>query len=204
LALRPKVYETRRLSQISYMAGTPKPQSPRKALEGRDADGILEAGQRRLAGQLGVLWGAVGEELEDGVGTEGIVVVLVLVAGEDAVDPAADHLPEGMLRKVGVAGVVSRVGEGPGEPDALVELGMGSSPVSLESWPGDGLRTRGVPKKSRTWGQAEGILSACPLYRRPQLLRQQVRRIRRAKAPDPAPVAGEIVLLRPSPCRGRR
>jgi hypothetical protein len=36
---------------------------------------------------------------------------------------------------------------------------MGSSPASLESWPGDGSITSGVPKKSRTWGQAEGILT---------------------------------------------
>src|SRR5215472_11721490 len=38
---------------------------------------------------------------------------------------------------------------------------MGSSPASLESWPGDGSITSGVPKKSRTCGQAEGILIGC-------------------------------------------
>jgi hypothetical protein len=53
------------------------------------------------------------------------VVVLVLVAGEDAVDAGADHLQEGVLGEVGVAGVVEGVGEGMGEPDALVELADG-------------------------------------------------------------------------------
>src|SRR5262249_55629530 len=35
----------------------------------------------------------------------------------------------------------------------------GSSPASPESWPGDSSRTSGAPKKSRTCGQAGGILS---------------------------------------------
>src|SRR5262245_26854207 len=35
---------------------------------------------------------------------------------------------------------------------------MGSRPASLESWPGEGSMTSGVPKKSRTWGQVSGIL----------------------------------------------
>jgi hypothetical protein len=40
---------------------------------------------------------------------------------------------------------------------------MGSSPASLESWPDDGSMTSGVPKKSRTCDQADGILIDCPL-----------------------------------------
>src|SRR5215471_3480792 len=38
---------------------------------------------------------------------------------------------------------------------------MGSSPASPESWPGDGSITSGVPKKSRIWRQADGILIGC-------------------------------------------
>jgi hypothetical protein len=56
------------------------------------------------------------------------VVVLVLVAGEDAVDAGADHLQERVFHEVGVAGVVQDVCEGPGEPDALVELAKGQQP----------------------------------------------------------------------------
>ena len=72
--------------------------------------------------------GAAGDELEDGVGAQGVMVVLVRVAGQDAVDPAADHLQEGVLGQVGVAGIIEGRGEGPGEPDALVELADGEQP----------------------------------------------------------------------------
>ncbi|HKI31791.1 MAG TPA: hypothetical protein VKA46_07975 [Gemmataceae bacterium] len=127
-------------------------------LEGLDGDRILEAGQRRLTGQVIVLGGAVGDELEDGVGAEGIVVVLVLVPGEDAVHAGTDHLQEGVLGQFRVAGVVEGVGEGPVSPMRWSNWRMGSSPASLESWPGDGSMTSDVPKKSRHWGQAGGIL----------------------------------------------
>jgi len=93
---------------------------------------------------------AVGEELEDGVGAAGGVVVLVRVAGQDAVDAAADHLQEGVLGEVGVARVVQGVSESPGASDVFVELADGSSPVSLESWPGDGSRTSGVRTDAAT------------------------------------------------------
>jgi hypothetical protein len=99
-----------------------------QALEGLDADRVLEARQGGLAGQVVILGRAVGDELEDGVGAQGGVVVLVLVPGEDAVDPGPGHLQEGVLREAGVAGVVQGVGEGPGEPDALVELADGEQP----------------------------------------------------------------------------
>src|SRR5262249_17982266 len=67
-----------------------------QALEGLDVDGVLEARQGGLAGQVVAVGGAVGEQLEDGVGAQGVVVVLVFVVGEDAVDAAADHLQEGV------------------------------------------------------------------------------------------------------------
>jgi hypothetical protein len=40
-------------------------------------------------------------------------------------DAGADHLQEGVLGQLGVAGVVEGVGEGPGEPDAPIELADG-------------------------------------------------------------------------------
>jgi hypothetical protein len=101
------------------MPGTPKPQSPRKC---RATSG---AGQGRLARQVFVAGGAVSEELEDGVRAQGVVVVLVLVAGQNAIDAGADHLQKGVLGEVMVAGVLEHFHEGPGEPDALVELAHG-------------------------------------------------------------------------------
>jgi hypothetical protein len=85
----------------------------------------LEARQGGLAGQVAIAGGAVGHELEDGVAAEGVVVVLVRVAGQDAVDAGPDHLQERVLGEVGVAGVVEGAGEGPGEPDAPIELADG-------------------------------------------------------------------------------
>ena len=63
-----------------------------------------------------------GDELEDGVVAEGVVVVLVCVAGQDAVDAGPDHLQERVHGEFRVAGVVQGAREGLGEPDALVEL----------------------------------------------------------------------------------
>jgi hypothetical protein len=37
----------------------------------------------------------------------------------------------------------------------------GSSPASLMSWPADGSIMIGIPKKSRHWGHARGILIGC-------------------------------------------
>jgi hypothetical protein len=65
--------------------------------------------------------GAVSEELEDGVVVQAIVVVLVLVVGQDAKDADADHLQEAVPHEVGIAGIVEGVGEDPSESDALVE-----------------------------------------------------------------------------------
>jgi hypothetical protein len=56
------------------------------------------------------------------------VVVLVRVAGQDAVDPGADNLQEGVRGEARVAGVVEGVGEVPGEPDVFVKLPDGKEP----------------------------------------------------------------------------
>jgi hypothetical protein len=56
------------------------------------------------------------------------VVVLVRVAGADAVDAGLDHLPEGVLGEVGGAGVLQGAGVGSGEPEALIELADGEQP----------------------------------------------------------------------------
>jgi len=41
-----------------------------EAEQGRDVDQVLEAGQRRLTGQVRVVGRVVGDELEDGVGAK--------------------------------------------------------------------------------------------------------------------------------------
>jgi hypothetical protein len=57
-----------------------------------------------------------------------VLVVLVFVAGEDAVNAGADHGVEGLLDKFGVAVLGGGVGEGPSEPEAFVELADGEQP----------------------------------------------------------------------------
>ena len=57
-----------------------------------------------------------------------VVVVLVLVAGQDAVNARPDHLQERVLGEVRVTRIVQGRGEGPGEPDALIELADGEQP----------------------------------------------------------------------------
>jgi hypothetical protein len=56
------------------------------------------------------------------------VAVPVLAAGEDANDAGAGPLGEAVLREAGGAGTVHGLGEGAGEPDALVELAIGELP----------------------------------------------------------------------------
>src|SRR5581483_4697086 len=60
--------------------------------EGGNGDGVLEAGQGGLTGQVRPVRGAVGDELEDRIVPQAVVVILILVGGEDAVDAGPDHL----------------------------------------------------------------------------------------------------------------
>src|SRR5262249_33149758 len=62
---------------------------------------------------------------EDGVGAQGVVVILVLVGGQDAVDAAADHLQEGVRGEVGVAWIRQGGSEGLGKGELLIELAQG-------------------------------------------------------------------------------
>jgi len=91
-------------------------------LQGGNVDGVLEAGQGGLAGQVGVRGGAIGEEFEDGIGAEDVMVVLVFITGQNAVQTGAHHAEEGMLNQLGVAPIVQGGGELGGEADAFIEL----------------------------------------------------------------------------------
>jgi hypothetical protein len=53
---------------------------------------------------------------------KGIVVVLVLVVGEDAVDAGADHVQEGVVDLVGIAADVEGGGESMGQANVVIEL----------------------------------------------------------------------------------
>jgi len=86
---------------------------------------------------------------------EGVVVVLARFAGQDAVDAGLDHLREGALGTVGVAGVIEGFGNGTGRADALVELADGEQPGvagELTRRRLDNEPTSGGPKNARTCG----------------------------------------------------
>src|SRR5262249_49103756 len=87
-----------------------------------DGDAVLETRQGGLRGQVGVIGAAATDEFDDGISPQDVVIVLVLVIGEDSVDALADHLQEGVLREVGWTRVVEGGGEGAGVAEALVEL----------------------------------------------------------------------------------
>lgn len=53
---------------------------------------------------------------------QGVVVVLVLVAGQDAEDAGADHLQEGVFGQLRIARVVEHRGQLSRQADAFVEL----------------------------------------------------------------------------------
>ena len=94
------------------------PQPPEVA----DRDGVLEPREGRLAGQVGIIGQPIGDELEDGVRPERVVVILVLVIGQDAVDPLPDHGQQRVPGESGVPPVIECGGELLGEADLLVEL----------------------------------------------------------------------------------
>jgi hypothetical protein len=99
-----------------------------ETFERLDRDSVLEAGQGRLAGQVAIVGGAVGHQLEDGIGTEGVMVVLVLVSSEDALGARPDHLQERMFGEIWVAGVIEGLGKSMGQADVLVKLAEGQQP----------------------------------------------------------------------------
>jgi hypothetical protein len=68
------------------------------------------------------------DEFEDGIGVEGVVVLLILGAGNDTVDAGADHLQERVFGQTGIAEVIEGLREGPGPSDALIELANGQQP----------------------------------------------------------------------------
>jgi hypothetical protein len=149
------------------------------------------------------LSGPFGQELEDGVGAQGVVVILVLVVGQDAVDAAAHHLQEGMLREAGGAGVVEGGGEGLGESDAVVELADGQQTGVTGKLARRGLDHERRAEEVEDLGPPGWYTPSMPPRWRIDLPRQQLRRIHRAMVPDPARVVTEVVLLRPSSLRSR-
>ena len=61
-------------------------------------------------------------EFENGIGSERVMIVLVLIAGEDPKDPHAYHLKKGMLDEVRITRVVQNLSKLPSQAYSFVEL----------------------------------------------------------------------------------
>ena len=93
-----------------------------------DVDGVLEAGQSGLAGQLLARRRAPSEDFEDRIVTQHVVVILVGIVGQDAVDPHAGHFRKavgGLLRATWIVQGGRKLGR---QADLLVKLTDGQEP----------------------------------------------------------------------------
>jgi hypothetical protein len=89
---------------------------------------------------------ATGHQLEDGVIAEGILVILVLEVGEDAVDAGADHVQESVVGLVGIAAVVEAAAKAWVKPMWASNWRSGRGPVSLVRADRDGSTRMDKPK----------------------------------------------------------
>jgi hypothetical protein len=109
-----------------------------------DRKGLLEGGQGGLAGQVAIVRGAVAEGLEGSVGAQGVAVVLVTVAGRDAVDAGPDDSREGGLGQVRGAGVVEGLDKSLVRPRCLPNGRVGCQPGIAGEGTVDGSKRGGV------------------------------------------------------------
>jgi len=74
-------------------------------------DGVLQPGERRLAGQGLVFGKLVAGQLHGRIGAQRVGVVGVLVAAGDLEDSLAEHLPDGMAGIAGMTAVADDLGD---------------------------------------------------------------------------------------------
>ena len=101
---------------------------------GAPINGVLQAGEGRLARQVGLgVREPPAHEFEERVGAERIGVVLVLVAAGDLEDPLADQLGE-RVTGLGPTPVRDEPGEGSTDPDGVFRLAQpGQAPIRGKS-----------------------------------------------------------------------
>jgi hypothetical protein len=92
----------------------------------RDRSGqVLEPAHGRLGAQVGAALGQPADRhLEGRVGTQGIAVVGILVAGRDQQGAEADHLGEPVLDPLGRPRVLEAARQALGDPKAPLDFGQ--------------------------------------------------------------------------------
>ncbi len=127
------------------------PQGQGQAVAALAIDGVLQARQRRLAGQVGPGLGqAATDQLQQRVGAQGVGVVLVLVAAGDLEDALADQCRQGVAHRAAPP-LGNHRGEGGAQPDGQLRLlqprqpAVGGQPPGVEL---DLQRQRGRTEKA--------------------------------------------------------
>jgi hypothetical protein len=104
----------------------------------RDRSGqVLEPAHGRLRAELGAALGqSADRHLEGRVGTQGVAVVGVLVAGRDQQRPEADHLGDGVLDPRRRARIRDAARQPLGDPEAALDLGQQQNTAVRSQAPG--------------------------------------------------------------------
>lgn len=89
------------------------------------SDGILEAREGGLTGERSIAWGFAESEFEEGVVTQSVGVILVVVALNDEVEAFAEEIEKGVLDARGVTGVGANGGEPGSKSETLIGQGDG-------------------------------------------------------------------------------
>jgi len=80
----------------------------RQTVTGLGIDRILEAGEGGLAGQIGITGQTAADQLQQGIGAQGVGIVLILVTTGDLEDPLPDEGFQGMAD--GTSSPIGQVG----------------------------------------------------------------------------------------------
>src|SRR5262245_16686445 len=93
--------------------------------ERRDGNRVLEPRQSGLAGQIVIVGTAPSDQFEHWIAAQRIVIVLVLVASHDAIQPRPQHFREAMSNQLWSATIIQCVDEALGKTDGLIKLTEG-------------------------------------------------------------------------------
>jgi hypothetical protein len=104
----------------------------------RDRPGqVLEPAHGGLGAQVRAVLGQPSDRhLERWIGTQGVAVVGILVAGRDQQSPEADHLGERVLAALGRARILEAAGQALGDPEVTLDLGEHQHPAVRGQPPG--------------------------------------------------------------------
>ncbi len=101
-----------------------------QAEEGLGGNGVLKPRERRLTRQILVIDRAFAQDFEDRIAPQHVVIVLVGVVGQDAIDSRPRHLEESMVDVADLTPIVQAKGLGKllGKSQLFVQMAEGQQP----------------------------------------------------------------------------